>query len=102
MGATSAAPPTADVLPQDQPIPPEPHQQEVGSTGGRPPQDPRSYPQETTYIAVDGVVPTDLTNEEAERLERHVAEFVVQKLGKAPDDIRVVRGGKGVIEFEYE
>lgn len=95
-------PPTADVLPQDQPIPPEPHQQPAGPTGGRPPRNPRGYPQETTYVAVDGIVPSDLTTEEAERLEVKVAEFVIKELDRTPDDVRVVRGGKGVIEFEYE
>lgn len=80
-------------------LPPEPHQQNAGSNGGG--QEPRrGEATDATYVAIEGLSQDELSNEEAERLERFVAEYVLGNLERIIKDVRVVRGTSGVIEFE--
>lgn len=54
------------------------------------------------FIAVDGVEATELTEDEAERLERHVLEFVLTETTTAmPTGVRVIRDDSSVVEIDY-
>lgn len=81
----------ASVTPEDEPIATE---QSGGST-----VDPRF---EKTYVVIDGLDKDELTDEEAERLERHVLEFALTEIdGAMPTGVRVIKDGKGVVEIDY-
>lgn len=80
-------------------LPPEPHQQRSSSNGGS--QEPRRGEEtDATYVAIEGLSQDALSTEEAERLERFIAEYVLGNLNKIIEDVRVVRGTSSVIEFE--
>lgn len=70
------------------------------SIGGNPQPPAWQGVSESAYIALDGMSREELSDEQAERLERHVAEFVLSDLGVTFSDVRFVRGSSGVIEFE--
>lgn len=55
-----------------------------------------------TYVVIDGLDKDELTDDEAERLERHVLEFALTEIdGALPTGVRVIRDGKGVVEIDY-
>lgn len=78
---------------------PHPYDPEVEEDDEEPPDE---SPHRKTYIAIDGITRNELEEADCERLERHVIEFMLQDIGKAIKNVRVIRGDEGVVEFDVD
>lgn len=70
-----------------------------GNPGGDPEPDDSV---ETTYVAIEGVSASELTDTDKERIEKRVVEVMLQEIGAPISDVRVVNEDTAVVEAEIE
>lgn len=59
-------------------------------------------PERHSYVAIDGVKPTDISDEQADLIEEHLVTFLLTKTELPVTDVRVIRGDRGAVEFPLE
>jgi hypothetical protein len=71
-------------------------------TGGNPDGGGSRDSDSHTYVAIDGIESDDLSDDEVDTLEKVVANVMMLDLDKPITGVRVIRNGRGAVEFNIK